>query len=662
MERKTFTIGPDWPNDFRLLRPYFLVPLDRDGHRTGGKAESGSDDLDRVFTRIREYVSKRDQNGQGVSDIYLFSHGWHRNFFSAVAAYDRLISSFLLLAHRGRITFGNAYRPLFLAFHWHSDPGEDRWVDKEGRRHLPSFLDNVTRIFEQPAAEEDLKKEPSWRFMTVFEDLFEYFARLSAPDTDEREDESFGPKSDTIADLARRFSDFRLREAPNATMDEKVTAAWACYQTSLPRRRLIDQTTPPGPFLGLRAAVANLLQFTVKAIGITACIALLLKARGVPPAKWLVGLADWGWQLLRGQMGSWGAVGVIGITLFVLAAVHLRRTAPNGRGNLLRPPRSVSVLRLAAWLYLQVVCTLPLALYALVTYFLGGLFRHGGKLRGLFDERFGARGSRGGIGNRPSWSGPRYYLAQLARFPIRLLRLATPRDSSMHLLADQLENQLAFWQMQFRGVEAGKRGAVFLTRLREELPSLANARIHLIGHSFGGLVVSNLVRHLALESKRPVNTLCLLQGALGSAWFEDETEVLQHVKDVVACIFSRYDTANSFYYPVANHGRLAAGAVGILDDKGEPVCRIPNNTDKQDEDRGRFASVTTAPPLFKLLQDRVSKRSEGFPWIVNLDASRMIYNGNVLTGGGHGDIFKNDVVLLIWATTEVALRGGRDTQ
>ncbi len=37
------------------------------------------------------------------------------------------------------------------------------------------------------------------------------------------------------------------------------------------------------------------------------------------------------------------------------------------------------------------------------------------------------------------------------------------------------------------------------------------------------------------------------------------------------------------------------------------------------------------------------------PFLLNLDASRIIYKGNFTTGGGHGDIFKEDVICLIWA-------------
>jgi hypothetical protein len=37
------------------------------------------------------------------------------------------------------------------------------------------------------------------------------------------------------------------------------------------------------------------------------------------------------------------------------------------------------------------------------------------------------------------------------------------------------------------------------------------------------------------------------------------------------------------------------------------------------------------------------------PKVYNLDASRLIYEGGVALGGGHDDVFKDDVVHLLWS-------------
>jgi len=629
-----FSFGPDQPLDFRKLRPYFLVPLD---------------DPEEVRA-VGERVVRHVEQGPPVSDVYVLSHGWHRNFFSAASAYDRLLSAFSLLMRRHRIETGGR-RPLFLAFHWHSDPGEDGWVDAEGRRNLASFLDNAARAFQRPLPQDEAKKLPIDRFSTVFEDIFEHFARLSAPDTCTLTDPHLDSQHDRVlAQLIARLDTFELRDGPDATPAEKITAAWACYQTATPKRRLADQAEPPGRFLGFGTAVGNLLQFVVKVVGIVALVSLLLKV------EWVLAAIRWPWDFVQRALAPLTGetrirvVAFVMVAAFVIAWVHLARTAAKGPGDVLTPGRSVSIFRLACWAYLQLICTVPIVLYAFVTYFMGGflLGRHLRALR-LFDERFGARGGPTSTG--PRWQGPRYWLASLARFPIGLLRRSIPGDSNVNLLLDQLDSQLAFWQMQIDGVETGRRGAEFLASVLSKAPSLAGARIHLTGHSFGGLVVSNVVRHLALDSQRSVDTLCLLEAAQGSGWFEHEETVVKHVRGSLACIYSRYDTANSFYYPVANHGRLAAGNVGILGPNGNAPSRIPQIEGSYAElDQGLFASVVTPPDLLGRLKQRAPG---GPPWIVNVDASRMIYEGNVAAGGGHGDIFKNDVVLLVWAVTEI---------
>jgi hypothetical protein len=630
-----FQFGPDQPDDFRKLRPYFLVPLDRPA------------DVTAVSGRIGAHVTP----GPPVSDVYVLSHGWHRNFFSAAAAYDRLLSSFSVLTRRRRITAAPGYRPLFLALHWHSDPGEDQWVDAEGRRHLPSFMDNAARAFERPSPKDEGGKDPSEQFTTVFEDIFEHFAHLSSPDTSVLTESKFDPdRNPALASLVQRLNAFGLRDGPNATLAEKITAAWACYQTATPKRRLMDQTALPGRFLSFGAAVRTLIEFLVKVLGIVTLGSLLFQARTYWPVSLVVGpVARW-WNILRDALGTGLAVAFIAVALFAIAWIHLARTATTGGGGLARPGRSVSVFRLGAWAYLQLVCAAPIILYSLLTYFMGGVLlgRHVATL-GLFDERFGARG--GPTDTRQPWRGPRYWLARLAHLPVALLRRSIPRDSGVNLLLDQLDSQLAFWEMQYGGVKAGRAAATFLDRVLRESPNLAGARVHLIGHSFGGLVVSNAVRHLALDSDKSVDTLCLLEGALASGWFEHETTVVRHIRGALACIYSRYDTANGFYYPAANHGRLAAGHVGILTPDGGEPPRLPEIEGPYcDADRGFFASVTTPPELLQRLRVRVPG---GPPWIVNVDASRMIYEGNAAAGGGHGDIFKNDVVLLAWAVTDL---------
>jgi hypothetical protein len=38
---------------------------------------------------------------------------------------------------------------------------------------------------------------------------------------------------------------------------------------------------------------------------------------------------------------------------------------------------------------------------------------------------------------------------------------------------------------------------------------------------------------------------------------------------------------------------------------------------------------------------------------MNMEGSRLVYLGKAAMGGGHGDIFKDDVVHLAWAATQI---------
>ncbi len=165
-----FYLGPDQANDLRLQRPYFLVPLLVHTPRA-----------DEIAVRERILAWSASKAAGPITDVFILSHGWHRNFFSATAAYDRIVSAFSVLLYRARLPVPETFNPLILTLHWHSDPGDDQWVDPSGRRNKPSFLDNVTRVFERPLAADDQKLEPGQRFISVFEDIFQLFGRCPCP-------------------------------------------------------------------------------------------------------------------------------------------------------------------------------------------------------------------------------------------------------------------------------------------------------------------------------------------------------------------------------------------------------------------------------------------------------------------------------------------------
>ncbi|MBM7806192.1 hypothetical protein JOD57_002029 [Geodermatophilus bullaregiensis] len=74
---------------------------------------------------------------------------------------------------------------------------------------------------------------------------------------------------------------------------------------------------------------------------------------------------------------------------------------------------------------------------------------------------------------------------------------------------------LTFWHMKRRARDVGVAGvATLLTRLQDAAPG---ARFHLMGHSFGCIVVSSAVAGRGPAGRRPVFSLALVQGAM-SLW------------------------------------------------------------------------------------------------------------------------------------------------
>jgi hypothetical protein len=128
--------------------------------------------------------------------------------------------------------------------------------------------------------------------------------------------------------------------------------------------------------------------------------------------------------------------------------------------------------------------------------------------------------------------------------------------------------QLSFWQMKKRAREVGETGGHrFLTALRAAGgPSL---RIHLMGHSFGCIVMSSMLRGTDLSHSLTVSSTILIQGALSlwsfarqlpnderaSGWFRPVIDS-QRVTGPLVITTSKFDTAVGKLYPAA------AGAAG----------------------------------------------------------------------------------------------------
>jgi hypothetical protein len=215
--------------------------------------------------------------------------------------------------------------------------------------------------------------------------------------------------------------------------------------------------------------------------------------------------------------------------------------------------------------------------------------------------------------------------------------------------------QLSFWTMKDRARRIGESAG---HRLISELQAVApSARLHLMGHSFGCIVVSAAVAAEPLL-RHPIHTLFLVQGALslwsyaadipyapGTAGYFHRIVQRNLVSGIILTTRSAHDTAVKRFYPrgaqlrqqfvlgekLPKYGGI--GTFGIQGVRGIEDLRAGPSGFAYDFHAGR---------------------------IYNLEASEIICNGSGASGA-HSDIAHPEVAHAFWVavlTAEDALRGG----
>jgi len=139
---------------------------------------------------------------------------------------------------------------------------------------------------------------------------------------------------------------------------------------------------------------------------------------------------------------------------------------------------------------------------------------------------------------------------------------------SAHDVLQKLFGVFSFWKMKGRAAIVGENGVRrFLVDVKKALSQHdQRVRIHLLGHSFGAKLVTAAVYSAAgsRDVERPlVNTLVLLLGAFSQFSFSSAIPVEKSapghyvpvvegglVANPVIAIYSRYDTANKYLYPL----------------------------------------------------------------------------------------------------------------
>jgi pimeloyl-ACP methyl ester carboxylesterase len=207
--------------------------------------------------------------------------------------------------------------------------------------------------------------------------------------------------------------------------------------------------------------------------------------------------------------------------------------------------------------------------------------------------------------------------------------------------------QLSFWKMKDRARAIGESGAhALLVRLMKA--ARPETRFHLMGHSFGCIVVSATVAGAPGGEKlpRPVDSLFLVQGALslwsycpdipvarGTAGYFNRTLKEGLVRGPIVTTRSRFDSAVGKLYPTAV----------TLKDQFVLADELP-----------KFGGIGTfgAQGLGALAVDRemgAANTDYGFKngRVYNLDANGVIKNGGGFSGA-HSDIAHPEVAHVMW--------------
>lgn len=206
--------------------------------------------------------------------------------------------------------------------------------------------------------------------------------------------------------------------------------------------------------------------------------------------------------------------------------------------------------------------------------------------------------------------------------------------------------QLSFWKMKKRARKFGESGAAGLL---SQLMGVAgpHVRFHLMGHSFGCIVVATAVQAAAKDTTtwRPVSSLLLVQGALSLWAFAKEVlgekvpgylEAIVRdglVDGVIAATHSSHDTAVGKYYPIG--ARL--GSQSTL------AATLPKYGGL-----GTFGMQGVEAKSIRVVPGKVSGAyGLARKQLYNLEASEVIANGKG-PSGAHNDISHPEIAHLAW--------------
>jgi len=209
--------------------------------------------------------------------------------------------------------------------------------------------------------------------------------------------------------------------------------------------------------------------------------------------------------------------------------------------------------------------------------------------------------------------------------------------------------QLSFWTMKKRARTVGEGG---MHSFIDSLQRRSNAKIHLMGHSFGCIVVSGIVNGPQGGSglARPINSMALVQGAMSLWSYADKVKdssnpgyfqgvlIRKAVSGPIITTQSRFDTAVGVLYPTA---------VGLVRE-AEFATELPKYGAL-----GSFGIQGRSGVIAREMLDADGDYGFTPGTITNLESSKFIAKGSGASGA-HSDIDGPQVAHAIWQAALVS--------
>jgi hypothetical protein len=225
--------------------------------------------------------------------------------------------------------------------------------------------------------------------------------------------------------------------------------------------------------------------------------------------------------------------------------------------------------------------------------------------------------------------------------------------------------QLSFWTMKARARKVGESGG---SRLLADLQQVANAkeeeqvgmkvRFHLMGHSFGCIVVSSMLCGEGGQGQlmRPVDSLTLVQGAVslwsycasieeasGQPGYFRSLIADRRVRGPIVTTRSRFDTAVGRFYPVG------AGLAGQVDFDVNGLPKLPKY--------GGLGAFGIQGPGIEIVDVAMKPVGEDYGFepgkVYNLEGSSVIREGGGASGA-HSDIARAEIAHAVWEAARVS--------